>query len=203
MSAPFTDEDRAFLRGILTNPADLTGWLAYADWLDERADPRAEFVRLEVRRGQLTPGEPERTEVEYQLRTLRKRLDPDWVAIFDRPAIENCPDAFAFRCPKTWESLAATELPTVRRCDACRKSVYYCHTIDEAREHASGGRCVAVALAVFRYPEDLAPDVGEGREDLLDDGLFVGLIDPDYVERNRPRSPPAPAAPRRPWWKFW
>jgi uncharacterized protein (TIGR02996 family) len=50
MSAPFTSEDRAFVRRILNNPADLTGWLVYADWLEEHADSRAEFIRLELKK---------------------------------------------------------------------------------------------------------------------------------------------------------
>ncbi|VTT99196.1 unnamed protein product [Gemmataceae bacterium] len=50
MSAPLSFEDKAFVRAILNSPADLTGWLAYADWLDEHEDPRATFIRLEVKR---------------------------------------------------------------------------------------------------------------------------------------------------------
>jgi len=30
-------DDRAFLDHIAANPGDETGWLVYADWLDERA----------------------------------------------------------------------------------------------------------------------------------------------------------------------
>lgn len=35
-----TREERAFIRRIRTDPADLTARLVYADWLDERGDPR-------------------------------------------------------------------------------------------------------------------------------------------------------------------
>ncbi len=50
MSHPaFTDEDQVFIRAIMTNPAELTAWLVYADWLDEHDDPlRAGYLRLSV-----------------------------------------------------------------------------------------------------------------------------------------------------------
>ncbi|HJZ56360.1 MAG TPA: TIGR02996 domain-containing protein, partial [Gemmataceae bacterium] len=157
MFPTFTDEDKAFLRGILTNPADLTGWLAYADWLDEHDSPdRAEFIRLEVRRTDPDVSQIDRFGIQGQLEDVRAKLDPDWVAIFDRPRIENCDQRFAFQCPKQWENLAPTDLSTVRRCDGCRKLVHYCHDIDEARAHARQGHCVAVSLAVPRSPRDLS-----------------------------------------------
>lgn len=35
----------AFARAILADPADEAPWLVFADWLDERDDPRGPFVR--------------------------------------------------------------------------------------------------------------------------------------------------------------
>jgi uncharacterized protein (TIGR02996 family) len=43
------DDDAAFQRAILANPADTTLKFVYADWRQERDDLRAEFVRLQVR----------------------------------------------------------------------------------------------------------------------------------------------------------
>lgn len=42
-------DDIAFQRAILANPADTTLKLVYADWLQERDDPRAEIVREQAR----------------------------------------------------------------------------------------------------------------------------------------------------------
>src|SRR5262249_42657415 len=42
-----TDE-AAFLRSILDDPDDEANRLVYADWLEERGDPRAELVRLQL-----------------------------------------------------------------------------------------------------------------------------------------------------------
>jgi uncharacterized protein (TIGR02996 family) len=63
------NEENAFLSSIFTKPDDVATWLVYADWLEERGDPRAEYLRLEV-------------ELERQLarsQELEARLDPHWV----------------------------------------------------------------------------------------------------------------------------
>src|SRR5271165_320359 len=38
-------DDEAFLRAIRADPADEAPWLIYADWLEERGDPRAALYR--------------------------------------------------------------------------------------------------------------------------------------------------------------
>lgn len=40
-------EDEAFIRAIVDNPGDDTARLVYADWLDERNDPRGPYLRAE------------------------------------------------------------------------------------------------------------------------------------------------------------
>src|SRR5262249_36107296 len=124
-----------------------------------------------------------------QLEDLRPKLDPDWVAIFDRPRVENCDELFAFKCPKRWEKLKGTDDPTVRHCDSCRKKVYYCHTIREAYDHAQKGDGVAVAEVVKRSEGGLQRDPDERRF-----FMPMGIID---------MPAPEPEPPRRPWWKFW
>jgi len=192
MSRPvFTADDRAFIRAILSNPAELTAWLVYADWLDEHGNAvHAEFLRLMIRRGQLCNTDLEWYSVEERLQELRARLDPVWIDVFDRPKIENCEPAFRFQCPKQWENLEITRDPTIRHCNACEKKVYYCRTLPDAQNHARQGHCVAVQLGVLRYPDDLKPS-REGEEELVD---VIGMFDLDYA----PSEPP-----RRPWWKFW
>jgi uncharacterized protein (TIGR02996 family) len=205
MPTAFTDEDRLFLRAIQANPAELTAWLVYADWLDEHDDPRAEFIRLEVRRLDPNTSQTERFGITGRLEDVRANLDPDWVAIFDRPRIENCDERFAFQCPKQWDQLRGTADPLVRHCDACEKNVYYCHSVGDAYDHARQGHCVAVAEGLPRRPGDLDRNPEERRE--LE--MFVGIIRmPDSGEQealsgeHEPLPPPPPPA-RRPWWKFW
>lgn len=197
----FTIEDRAFIRTILSNPAELSSWLVYADWLDEHDNPiHAEFLRLMVRQGQLQNTELEWYTVNERLEELRAVLDPNWVAVFDRPKIENCPAAFRFQCPKQWENLKVSGRdPAVRHCTACAKPVYYCTTLSEAQDHARQGHCVAVQLGVLRYPDDLKPPPEDADE-------LGPLVEPDESEMvmgmlvpfDEPSEPP-----RRSWWKFW
>lgn len=197
----FTTEGRAFIRAILTNPAELTAWLIYADWLDEHDSPlQAEFLRLMARRGQLSDTEPEWYTVEERLQELRAVLEPVWVEVFDRPKVENCQisPAFRFQCPKQWENLKVTGAPAVRYCDVCHENVHYCHTLEEAQSHARQGRCVAVRLGVLRHPGDLDRTIEDAAHEMLmamsePTDELMGLIDPYYE----------PPPPPRPWWKFW
>jgi uncharacterized protein (TIGR02996 family) len=87
-------EDEAFLLAIAEEPADDVRRLVYADWLDERDDPRAAFLRAEVafaRSGLAADGQAE-------LLALRAQLDPAW-----------------------WRRVArGAGVPQVFRCAACR-----------------------------------------------------------------------------------
>lgn len=66
-------DEAAFLSAIRTNPADETARLVYADWLDERADPRADFARLSAEFLRCVRG----------LAALRQTLEPEWLADLD------------------------------------------------------------------------------------------------------------------------
>ena len=63
-------EEAALLAGIAARPTDRLGYLVYADWLDERGDPRGEFLRLSA---QLLEG-------AARLAELKPTLPADWVA---------------------------------------------------------------------------------------------------------------------------
>jgi uncharacterized protein (TIGR02996 family) len=90
---PSTD-DEAFLRSILDAPGDDAPRLVYADWLDERGDPRGAFVRDEVRwaRDRSAAGAAE-------LRARAAALDPVWAARVARPPVGACCDRLRFAEP--------------------------------------------------------------------------------------------------------
>ena len=46
LSDKFHERRRAFLDSLIASPKDAAPWLVYADWLDERGDPRGEYLRL-------------------------------------------------------------------------------------------------------------------------------------------------------------
>lgn len=68
-------DEAAFLEAIRANPADDTARLVYADWLDERGDPRAEFIRLRQQYAQLTD----------RINELAGECDPAWLAAVGGP----------------------------------------------------------------------------------------------------------------------
>jgi uncharacterized protein (TIGR02996 family) len=75
------DTDDGFLSAVLANPEDDTLKLVYADWLDERGDPRGQWLRMQ---GQLDRrwGPDESVDLLlHELRGLRAEIDPTWRAL--------------------------------------------------------------------------------------------------------------------------
>ena len=65
------NEEAGFIAALLAEPDDRTALLVYADWLDERSDPRAEYLRL------LAKDEQD----ESRFVELRAALDSAWVQL--------------------------------------------------------------------------------------------------------------------------
>ncbi|HJZ53832.1 MAG TPA: TIGR02996 domain-containing protein [Gemmataceae bacterium] len=88
-------EEEAFIRAVVDGPWDDTPRLVYADWLDDRADPRGPYLRAELewakpwRSGERPPDSPE-------LRMMATGLDRVWVARVSRPPAGVCCDRLEF-----------------------------------------------------------------------------------------------------------
>jgi uncharacterized protein (TIGR02996 family) len=74
-------EDEPFLRTLLANPDDRVSRLVYADWLDERADPRAEYLRIDARLAELSPCHESRAGLSERKRELQASLPRWWLAL--------------------------------------------------------------------------------------------------------------------------
>ncbi len=72
--------DDAFLRAIAAAPDDTAPRLVYADWLDERDDPRAEFIRLQTAMDALPVSGEEYAARRLRREALRAEIDPAWLA---------------------------------------------------------------------------------------------------------------------------
>ncbi len=72
-------EDEAFIRAVVDGPGDDTVRLVYADWLDDRADPRGPYLRAEFEWA-MPWRNGERPTDNLALRERAARLDPMWVA---------------------------------------------------------------------------------------------------------------------------
>ena len=113
----YEPEDIAFQRAILANPADTTLKLVYADWLQDRADTRAEYVRLQLELARAEealkapqaytfPTSPRQAQLERErearkvvttrkkLTQMGRNLDPVWVGFMHSLAQPFAPLAF-------------------------------------------------------------------------------------------------------------
>jgi uncharacterized protein (TIGR02996 family) len=74
----------AFLAAILEDPAADMPRLVYADWLEERSDPRAEFLRVECALLKLSPDDERLPALQKRLRELQQALDAGWKSLVRR-----------------------------------------------------------------------------------------------------------------------
>jgi uncharacterized protein (TIGR02996 family) len=108
-------EDEAFLRAIVDSPGDDTPRLVYADWLDERDDPRGPYLRAEadaLRQFRDTADFRPLMMWHATYPSLAATLDPLWVARVSRPPIGVCVEHVGFekrRPPTTPEALGVIE----------------------------------------------------------------------------------------------
>jgi uncharacterized protein (TIGR02996 family) len=72
------DHGAAFYQDILEHPDDRAPRLIYADWLEERGDPRGEFIRLHCAATDLAPGDPAREPLARRLHELMAEHEADW-----------------------------------------------------------------------------------------------------------------------------
>jgi uncharacterized protein (TIGR02996 family) len=76
-----TEEEIPFIRAILHSPRDYLLRLVYADWLEERGDPRAEYLRLWIAFNQAAnAGEPAKA---YSARLQKIGIRGHWLAFVD------------------------------------------------------------------------------------------------------------------------
>ena len=68
----------AFLRAIRAAPDDDLPRLIYADFLDERGDPRGEFIRIQIERPRLPRDDPRRGELKAREDELLRRHREEW-----------------------------------------------------------------------------------------------------------------------------
>ena len=75
------DEEAGFIAAMLADPADRTVLLVYADWLDERSDPRGKYLRL-VAKGLVRDGVIDDIDLPWFIQ-LTSRIDPVWRALVE------------------------------------------------------------------------------------------------------------------------
>lgn len=113
------EEHEPFIAAIEAQPNDRTTRLVYADWLDERDHPAGKYLRAELELASLPEGSDLAPNLRAKLRTLRPRIEKEWLARFDQPRVMLAnPTPF----PAAWW---AVELPGIRNFDATYQRFTY------------------------------------------------------------------------------
>ena len=71
--------DEGLLQAILDDPEDDALRLVYADWLEERGDPRGELIHVQSLLAEGAPGDPHWPPLVRRERELLTRHGPEWV----------------------------------------------------------------------------------------------------------------------------
>jgi len=102
--------DSDLLGSVLQRPHDNDERLVYADWLEERGDPHAEYLRVQVALSQaVTTGEESASLLDRE-RRLRATLHPGWISQVRRLTSEPLPFDISAIDPE----LAAKAAPAIR-----------------------------------------------------------------------------------------
>jgi uncharacterized protein (TIGR02996 family) len=117
-------EDEAFIRAVVDNPGDDLPRLVYADWLDDRDDPRGAYLREELAVVNELRSRDELSLPIDNCEELAAGLGPVWVARVSRPPVGVCCDGLVWRqrgpviCPadvERFESRFGIILPPAQR----------------------------------------------------------------------------------------
>src|SRR5262245_23679699 len=73
------EENRDLLQAILEDPDADAPRLIYADWLEEQADPRAAFIRVQCQLASLGADGPARVELAQREGTLLQQHERTWL----------------------------------------------------------------------------------------------------------------------------
>src|SRR5262249_53469405 len=66
------------LQAILENPEDQTIRLIYADWLEERGNPRGEFIRVQIQLRRMSQADPAYPELRLRELNLIQQHKEEW-----------------------------------------------------------------------------------------------------------------------------
>jgi uncharacterized protein (TIGR02996 family) len=71
-------DDAAFVAATQATPPDDDSRLVYADWLEDRSDPRGEFIRVQAEMADLPVYSDRYVNLKKRRRALQAQVDADW-----------------------------------------------------------------------------------------------------------------------------
>ncbi|HEY1191623.1 MAG TPA: TIGR02996 domain-containing protein [Gemmata sp.] len=92
-------EETAFEDALRANPHDFATWCAYADWLEEKGDPRGTFMQVQLALEDTARPTKERNALKKQERELLLAHAPEWLGPFAEFALN--PDLDTVHCTYT------------------------------------------------------------------------------------------------------
>jgi uncharacterized protein (TIGR02996 family) len=105
------NQDDAFLQAICEEPDSDDPRLVYADWLEERGDPRGELIRLQCRLARMTQADPDWPACRGRAAELLDRHQAEW-----QGPLTGWPGYWRFRRGFI-EELSVTEAELLARAD--------------------------------------------------------------------------------------
>ena len=155
---------------------------------------------MEVHVSELPDDHPERDSHILKLRAVAEGLPVEWKTAVAKVPIENCNVRWRFQCPKKWDQMDTTSREGIRFCSACRRDVYFCESVEEARQLAENkGHCVVIDLGVRRKAGDMDMLRSPAELEVEELDMIGGLIDTGYSPEP---PPPEPGLLRRLWRKL-
>jgi uncharacterized protein (TIGR02996 family) len=168
-------EETTFVAAILAAPRDDTPRLVFADWLDERGDPRGELLRIATQLEAIESLVPP-TDMRGRLarvrqigrlsRRWRDLIRPEhraWLATLHRGPLRcgGVPDG---ECPGRWDRLPPEDgRPFARFCRTCNRWVRLCWSQQEVERVQGTGRVIALAVVRTEAEPSAAADRGGTR----------------------------------------
>src|SRR4051794_7578631 len=92
--------EESFLCAIASNPGDDAQWLLFANWFEDKGDPRSEFLRLAIQLRRATRDSKRIRQARERLQQVRAMLDPSWLILIEtfispfRPETFGCDSAY-------------------------------------------------------------------------------------------------------------
>lgn len=84
-------DEAALLQAVLATPHDDAPRLVYADWLEERGDARAEYLRLQCQLVRSWSYDNQRADLFQKAAALRSQIDPGWLGLIRRCTTPRAP----------------------------------------------------------------------------------------------------------------
>lgn len=140
--------EEGFLRQIQQEPEDPIHRQVYADWLEERGDPRAGYLRLQAEMIIHQDSKGRRKRLRKKLRQFEAEFDPNWLAAVDFAPIGCMAGVHSLTCKEQWHEMECTDEHTQRHCKTCDQPVYYCGSLEEAKYHLQQDRNIALSSRI-------------------------------------------------------